>query len=328
MRSYAHRSEPSHLATWKRVLLVTFSIIFGLVLLVLLAGSPIAKAVINRKLAALPTYTGRVDTVKLQLWRGGAEIENFVLRERNHTDDVPVVQTKRASLALSWSALFRGKVGGKVHIDAPQVTITKREVTPPKSKEQKKEEKKEKAEIAKAEMSRWQDVLAQAFPMEISDFEIRDGVIRFIDRTRQPEVDLILEKMHVVASGLTNRPEAAQGPLPAKVEVDGVTTGNGKLKVTAQADPLAKQPRFTTSFELTQLELPAMNGFLLAYTDADVSRGVFELFTEVNAANGSYEGYIKPLFQDLDFKNPSDKDKNVAQRVKEKVVSAVASVLK
>jgi hypothetical protein len=309
------------------VLLVTLGVIVALVLLVMVVGSPIAKAVVNRKLAALPTYTGHVEAVKLQLWRGGIEVDDFVLHERGHTNEAPMVQSKSASLALSWSALFHGKLGGKVRIESPQVTMTKREPTPPKTEES-KEEKKQKIEAVKAEVSRWQDVLAQAFPMEISELEIRDGLIRFIDITRQPQPELVLEKMHVLASGLGNRPDPSQGPLPAKVELQGVTTGNGKLKVTAQADPLSKQPRFATSLELRELELPAMNGFLLAYADADVSRGTFELFVEINAANGSYEGYIKPLFQDLDFKNPSDKDKNVAQRVKEKVVSAVTSVLK
>src|SRR4051812_46210517 len=168
MRSYAHRSEPAHLAGWKRGLIVTLCVIVGLVLLVMLVGSPIATAVVNRKLAALPSYAGKVEAVKLQLWRGGAEGDNFFLHERTHTDEVPVVQAKHASLAISWPALFHGKLGGKVQIENPQVTITKREVAPPKSKEEKKEEKKEKAEVVKAEVSRWQDVLAKAFPMEIS----------------------------------------------------------------------------------------------------------------------------------------------------------------
>ncbi|MEO7414515.1 MAG: DUF748 domain-containing protein [Opitutaceae bacterium] len=332
MRSHAHRSKSFPLAGWKRVIAFTLAAIVGLVLLVMLVGSPIAKAIVNRKLAGLPTYAGHVDAVKLQLWRGGIEVDNFVLSEREHPDDVPLVRAKSAALAFSWGALFRGKLGGNAVIESPQVTMVKRELAPPKDeakdKAEKKEEQKQKVEAVKAEVRRWQDVLAQAFPMEISTFEIRNGVVRFIDRAHVPQVDIGLESIHLMASGLGNRPEVEDGPLPAKMEVQGITTGNGKLKVTAQADLLAKQPRFAVNFELREMELPAFNSFLLAYTDADVSRGTFELFMEVNAANGSYEGYTKPFFKDLDFKNPSDKDKNVAQRVKEKVISAVSSVLK
>jgi Domain of Unknown Function (DUF748) len=331
MRSYAHRREARHLTGWSRALLITGSLLLGLVLLLLLAGSPIAKSLVNRKLAALPTYLGHVDAVKLQLWRGGVEVDNFILFERGHQDDIPLVRAKSASLAFSWPALFHGKIGGKALIENLQLVMVKREATPPKDQEKKKEDQKEKVEKVeetKQQVARWQDTLARAFPMEISRFEIRNGAVRFIDRTKQPQVDVALENLHVLASDLTNRPAAKDGPLPVKVEVQGITTGNGKLNMTAEADPLAKEPRFIMRFELRDMELPPFNSFLLAYSDADVSRGTFELFVEANAAGGAYQGYIKPLFKDLDFKNPSDKDKNFAQRVKEKAVSAVSSVLK
>ena len=328
MRSYAHRSHFFPQTGWKRVVGITLVVIVGLILVVMLVGSPIAKAVVNRKLAGLPSYVGHVDAVKLQLWRGGVEVNNFVLVEREHQGDIPLVRMKTAALAFSWGTLFRGKLGGNATIESPQVTIVKRENASPQDQEKTKEEQKQKVEAAKAEVRRWQDVLAEAFPMEISEFEIRNGAVRFIDRTHMPEVDIALESMHLVAYGLGNRPEPKEGEMPAKVELQGITTGNGKLKVSAQADPLAREPRFTTNFELRELDLPAFNSFLLAYTDADVSRGTFEFFMEVNAANGAYEGYTKPFFKDLDFRNPSDKDKNVAQKVKEKVISAVSSVLK
>lgn len=330
MRSYAHRPRERKSGGWRRGLLIAFGLVLGLVLLLFLVGSPLATSLVNRKLAALPTYSGHVDAVKLQLWRGAVEIENFVLDDRAHRDETPLVQAKRASLAIAWSPLWHGKIGGKALVENARVTMVKWEASLPKGedKKEKKEEQKEKVEETKEKLNRWQDVLAESFPMEISSFEIRNGVVRFIDRTKQPQVDIALENLYVLATDLTNRPETKPGPMPARVEVQGTTTGNGKLHVTAQADPLSKQPRFALNFELREMELPAFNSFLLAYLDADVSRGTFELFVEVNAADGAYDGYLKPFFNDLDFKNPSDKDKNVAQRVKEKVVSAVSTVLK
>jgi hypothetical protein len=59
-----------------------------------------------------------------------------------------------------------------------------------------------------------------------------------------------------------------------------------------------------------------------------VSRGVFEMYSEVEARDGAYYGYVKPFFKDLDFKNVTDKDKPVAKRIAEKAVAVVASVLK
>jgi hypothetical protein len=329
MRSYAHRSEP--LSGWKRGLLITLIVLVALILAVMLLGSPIAKAIVNRKLAELPGYKGHVETLSLQLWKAGAKIENFILYERGHEDDLPVVRAKRAALVLSWPALFHGKLGGSAVVENPEIVMVNREVKPKETKEekeQKKEEKREKAEETKEKVQRWQEILAQSFPMEISNLEVRNGSIRYVDRTREPLIDVGLTSMHMLATGLGNRPDKEDGELPAKVELRGVTTGNGNLILSVQADPLAKQPRFTTDFQLREMDLTALNNFLLAFADADVSRGSFELFLEVNAKDGAYEGYIKPFFKDLDFKTASDKDKSPAQLLKKKVVSAVTSVLK
>jgi hypothetical protein len=71
-----------------------------------------------------------------------------------------------------------------------------------------------------------------------------------------------------------------------------------------------------------------LNDFLLAYGNVDVSRGEFQLFMEVAAAEGKYDGYIKPFFDDVDFKNVSDEDKNVGQRIWENVVSGLSKLVK
>jgi hypothetical protein len=329
--AYAHRRRP-RLRGWKRVLFIVACVVAGLILVVRFVGSEIAESMINRRLATLPGYSGKVETVRLWLWRG-AEIENFFLYERGHEDDLPVVRAKKASLVVAFSGLLRGKLGGKARVEDLEVTVVKRHATPKEEKkksddEEQKQAKREKVEEKKEEVRRWQETLEEAFPMEITRFELSRGKVRFLDRSVQPEVDIAISDLHVLATNLGNRPDAEDGPMPAKVELTGTTTGNGRLRVSAQADPLAKQPRFKTEMELLGLELPALNNFLVAYTNADVSRGTFEIFTEVNAADGAYEGYVKPFFKDLDFKTASDKDKNAAQLLMKKAVSAVTSVLK
>jgi hypothetical protein len=326
MSSYTYRRSDRRLPGWQRVLL-GFLIVVAVLVVALLAASPIVKSVVNKKLANLPGYHGSVDAVRLQLWRGGGEIRDFSLYARGHEDDPAVIRVKRASLLISWPALLHGKLGGSAVVQDVDVTVIKREATPKKTAEE-KDEKKQKAEEKKAEIERWQDSVRNAFPLELSRFELRDARIHFLDRTVNPQIDAGLTDLHILATGLGNRPEAKDGALPAKVEVQATTTGNGKLHVSVQADPLAKQPRFAANLELHDLELPAFNNFLLAYANADVSRGIFELYIEVNAANGAYEGYTKPFFKDLDFKTASDKDKNAAQLLMKKTVSAVASVLK
>lgn len=328
--SYARR-RPRTFRRWKRRLLITAWVIVGLFVVVRFVGSPIAKSVVNKKLAALPGYRGQVETVKLWPWRGGGEIGNFVLYERGHEDDIPVVRAKRTSLVVAFRTLFQGKLGGKVRAEDVEFTVIKRHATPKKEESEKRrdqEEKREKVEEKKEEVRRWQDTLAEAFPLEIGRLELARSRVRFIDRSVAPQIDIALADLHVLGTNLGNRPEPEDGSMPAKVELKGTTTGNGRLRVFVQAEPLAKQPRFKTEMELLGMDLTALNNFLLAYANADVARGTFELVTEVNAANGVYEGYTKPFFKDLDFKTASDKGKNAAELLVKKAVSAVSAVLK
>lgn len=71
-----------------------------------------------------------------------------------------------------------------------------------------------------------------------------------------------------------------------------------------------------------------MNAFLRAYTKTDVSRGTFELYSEVEAEGGGYRGYVRPFFRELDFRNVEDPNESLAVRAKEKVVGALSRWLK
>jgi hypothetical protein len=53
-----------------------------------------------------------------------------------------------------------------------------------------------------------------------------------------------------------------------------------------------------------------LNSFFDGYASVDVKSGVFEMYTEMAAANGNFTGYVKPLFKDmriLDLKKDAKK---------------------
>ena len=175
---------------------------------------------------------------------------------------------------------------------------------------------------------RWQDAIEDVFPIEITRLEIKDSAIRFIDTDADPKVDISLKGLEVVAKGLRNRPSDKRGPLPAEIELRAKTIGHGDLRVFGGLDVLAEEPRFKLNLELVNVDLPALNDFLQAYGNVDVSRGDFQLYLEVAAAEGKYDGYVKPFFDDLDFENVEDKTKPVTQRLWEKMVSGLSLLLK
>ncbi|MEO7599583.1 MAG: DUF748 domain-containing protein [Opitutus sp.] len=318
--TYHKHCRPGHPA--KRRWLIALGVIVGVLLLVQLVASPIATSIVNRKLTRLPGFAGHADSIKIALWRGAVELKEFNLSEIGFEGDAPLVHIKKATMKVAPSALFRAKLGGSALVDGLDINIIKRGPAPAP------EEAKNKVEEVKEKVQHWQDVLRNAFPVTLTRLEVKNSQFKFIDRSHQPNVDVGIHNLHIVATDLQNRPKENGDPLPSRVDVTGVTTGEGQLKVGLRLDPIAKQPRFAMNLEVVDQQLPPLNSFLLAYTDADVSRGTFEVFSEINAQNGAYDGYIKPMMHDLDFRNPSDKDKSLGKQIKEKVVSAVTSLLK
>jgi hypothetical protein len=271
------------------------------------------KTLINQRLEKIPEYAGSVSDIDLHLWRGAYQLVGIEIDKTTGEKREPYFAAKQIDFSLAWRDLFRGRFVGDFVLEKGELTIVNASTEAGSQKEVDR---------------RWQDAIEDIFPIEITRLEIKDSVVRFIDREADPQVDIALRGLEVVAKGLRNRPSEKRGPLPAEIELTAKTIGAGDLRIFGGLDLLAEQPRFKLNLELVNVDLPTLNDFLLAYGNVDVSRGDFQLFLEVAAADGKYDGYIKPFFNDLDFKNVEDKTKPVTQRLWEKMVSGLSTFLK
>ncbi|HET7537309.1 MAG TPA: DUF748 domain-containing protein, partial [Candidatus Didemnitutus sp.] len=285
-----------------RTFLRRFSIvvagIVALLLLVRFVGSPIATHFANKKLAAMPQFTGHVDAVQLAMWRGTVTVRNLELSDRSHPEDGVIVRVPHGMLSVAWAPFFRGRIGGEGSVENLDVLMVKR------AKTVKDEEEKAK-KLAKPMLRAWQNVLAKQFPIEFSKITTKNGKLRFDDRSSPGVVNLTIDNIDITMTGFTNRREGGN-VLPATVQMHAILGGSGNLVVFGRADPSQRQPTFDIRMELKGLSLPQIRAFLVRYALVDVSSGEFNLYTEVNAAHGAYDGYTKPFFKDLKFKAVPD----------------------
>ena len=175
---------------------------------------------------------------------------------------------------------------------------------------------------------RWQDAIKDIFPVDITWLKVTDGQLRYINAAMKPKVDIRVAHMRALATGLRNRVEDENTLFPATISLEGETIGSGKLKIGAQAEPLATQPHFLLKLEVEQVSLPALNEFLRAYAGVDVKAGTFSGYLEVAARDGRFEGYFKPFFEHVDFRSPEGKSRNLKQEVWEWCVATFASIFK
>jgi hypothetical protein len=278
----------------------------------LLAPSFVQRA-INRRLSQIPGYDGHVADVRLQIWRGAYELDGMQIVKSNGKVKEPFFKAKRIDFSVAWRELLDRRFVGDIYLEDAHL-VFERGAT-------------EETSQLSADR-RWQDVIKDIFPIDINHLEIKGGVIRFVDTTREPNVDIAVEGVEVIATGLRNRPSGSGEEYPAKIDVSGRSIGNGRLRLFTKLEPLANQAHLQLNVELTKVSLPALNRFLKAYAGVEVSGGQFELFGQMAMQKGHYEGYVKPFLNNVDFKPPNEKDKDLGERIWQRLVAAITELFK
>jgi hypothetical protein len=100
----------------------------------------------------------------------------------------------------------------------------------------------------------------------------------------------------------------------------------GRLQGHLDIDPYAAQPTFKLDFQVEQVELTTINNFFDAYASIDVKSGVFQMYSEVAAADGNFTGYVKPLFKDMTILDVSKDAKNPLKLIWQALVAGVAAL--
>ena len=88
-------------------------------------------------------------------------------------------------------------------------------------------------------------------------------------------------------------------------------------------------PDFDLDIQIVKTDMKAMNQVLRAYTDMDLSKGHMSMFSELSIKNGRVNGYVKPIFKEVEVYDPDqDADKAWTKKVYETVIEGVVELLK
>lgn len=297
--------------SWPRRTVIALAIVAVVLIGARIALPYVVKHQVNERLADIPGYWGQVEDVGIALWRGAYKLDGLQILKIEGAGREPFFAAKRIDFSVAWRELFRGKIVSDIVVDQPQLTFVAAGSASQKDLDR-----------------RWQAVIQDIFPLEITQLEVKGGVVRYRDLTKQPHVDLFVRNAHVLATGLRNRSGERGEEFPAKINLEGDSLGGGRLTLYVEADPLADQPHFHLSAKIDRVNLPDLNESLRAFANVDVSRGTFRMAAEMAGKDGGFQGYVKPFFEDLDFNNLEDGRKGVFSRVWENVVQGLAWLVK
>jgi hypothetical protein len=296
---------------WSRGALIGCLVVLAVIVIARLCAPYGLKWAINRRLNEIPNYSGHVDSVGLSLWRGAYHMEGLTIAKNGGRVPEPFVAAESIDFSIYWRDLIHARFVSQIYIRNIQLNFHRG---------------KNDDESQLNTDQRWQDVIHDLFPIDITFLDIKGGVLRFVDSTQTPKVDIEVNNLSVRATGLRNRVEDENEAYPAKVEIKGITVGGGELHLYAKAEPLADKPHFEINLELKKVALPALNDFLHAYAGVTVAQGRFELFLQMAMNNGHYEGYVKPFLNDLRLEESAEKP--LGERIWTKLVAALAEFAK
>ncbi len=269
----------------------------------------------NRVLDKNKDYKGKIETVDLHLWRGAYSIHGIEIQKVNGKTSVPFFKTEKLDLSLSWKDLIHGKVKARLEFDTPEVNFTDGE---------------SKAEKQSGKEANWGKMLDELAPFEISRLIVEKGAVHFRNVSAKPPVDIWIKEMRAEVENLTNAKGEGQD-LFAKAWVEGLAMGNGKLDVQLQLNPRAEKPTFELNAKLLGLDLTRLNAFFKKYALLDFERGNGDIVTQISSQNGVLNGYVKPLFKNVDvfsFDKDSQKNKSVFALAWEALADGVVTLLK
>lgn len=300
---------------WRKVK-TGYWILIGIILLLIVIRLMLpftVKGYVNRKLNELPGYTGHVEDIDIHLIRGAYVIDGLVLRKKTDPAKYPFLQIGHTDLSLEWKAIFKGRLVGEVTLNRPVMHILAE--TADISKEPTKEH--------------WTRTLKALMPITINRLQSNNGSITYLDHAAKPDINLYIRNMQLTALNLANV-EKTGTSLPSTVTLTGTSIGNGKLKANMKINVLKEIPDFKLNGQLTTVKLTSLNNFIQAKGKIDVERGTLDMYSELEAKNGRFNGYVKPFIKGvkvLDWKKDVRKKGGILQAAKEAVVGMFTKVV-
>lgn len=160
--------------------------------------------------------------------------------------------------------------------------------------------------------------------LKLEKLVLNDSDLGYVNRAKTPGYRAYISGANLTVTNLSN--QFVNGPATAKLT--GKFMGSGPTRAVAHFRPDDKGADLDLDGAIENTDMTRMNDILRSYGKFDVVAGKFSFYTELKVQNGRIDGYVKPLFQDMDvYDKNQDKDKPLLKKAYEAVVGGVAKLL-
>jgi len=272
----------------------------------------IVKWYVNKTIDEMPDYSGQIGDVDMKLWRGAYQIQDIEIFKTSGAVPVPFFAASNVEFSVQWKALFEGALVAEIEFFDPVINF----VAGPT-------EETSQVGVDKP----WLDVIKKLFPLDINRFEVHRGSIHYRDFYSTPKVDLELDRIHALATNLTNSKKLSK-TLVADIQADGRAFHESGFELTTKLDPSTDRPTFDLDLRLDPVSLTKLNDFVEAYGRFDFEAGTLALAIELAAKDGAIRGYLKPVLDGMKIVNLEREIRNPLDLLWQSAVAGVTRLFR
>ncbi len=160
--------------------------------------------------------------------------------------------------------------------------------------------------------------------LDIEALHLSNAALGVVDRSARPEYRVFFDRADIRLLNVSNQMASGRG----WSMLDGRFMGSGRSELWASFVPDRQAPDVNVAVQIRDTDMRAMNDLFRARGDFDVVGGRFSFFSELYLTRGQIDGYIKPLFADVDvYDRRQDRGEGLGQQLYEGVVGGVAGLL-
>jgi len=297
-----------HKRIWAIVVIVAIG---GLLLGVRVAMPYVVKRYANRALADMGEYRGHVERVEIFLLRGGYAVRDVeIVKKTSKKEEAPFAKIPRMDLTLQWNALLHGSVVGEAQMYGPVVNLVQ-------------SESDESSQLGTG--TNWPAQIRNLFPFRLNVVEIINGLVTFQAPGIEAKDLLTMRDTHIVLRNLTNVQRKNEQAF-AEIELDARIMGNAPLKLNGKLDPNQEAPTFDIDLSLENAKLVDVNPWLRRFLKVDAEAGAFSMYTELAAAKGHFEGYVKPILENPKLTSAKEEAQGPLQKAWAALVGLAAKI--
>ena len=159
----------------------------------------------------------------------------------------------------------------------------------------------------------------------VRELEVKHSNLSYADQAGDRHYELFINDTDLTLQNLSNHQQ--QGP--ANLYVHGKFMGSGDTTVSGTFLASRGGPACNLKLSLVKTDLPSLNDLLRSLGSFDVAAGKLSVYSQVAVKDGKVDGYIKPMFADLEvYDYKRDKNRPIVLQAKELIIGGASHLLR